>query len=262
MKYKNILVGADPELFLVEAQSGELRSAIGRIGGNKWEPRYIDDKGSAVQEDNVAVEFNIPPAATKKQFVKHIGRLLNYLADYVEDQNLLLSIVPAAIFPTSELNCQAALEFGCDPDFDVWRKVENSKPHLEGDLANLRSCGGHVHVSWDNPSTENQEDVVRAMDIFVGCPSILYDGDTLRRKLYGKAGAFRFKDYGIEYRTLSNFWLREPTLVEWVYDQTMKGLDYLNSGGKIDLEHAPLIQDCINTGNEASLLKLQQLYPI
>ena len=262
MKYENVQLGADPELFLVTAEGQELRSAIGRIGGNKWNPRPIDDKGSAVQEDNVAVEFNIPPAKTKKEFVHNIGTMLLYLSNYVKEQGLILNIVPAAYFPDKELAHPAALEFGCDPDFDVWSKRENEKPDLPEEYRNLRSCGGHIHVSWDKPERDTQETMIRMMDIFVGCPSIQYDGDLLRRKLYGKAGAFRFKDYGVEYRTPSNFWLREPSLVEWVYDRTMQGIDYLNSGGEIDLSHSDLILDCINNGNEVALFKLQQYYPI
>lgn len=261
MKYENIKVGADPELFLVD-KFGELRSAIGRIGGTKWEPRKLDDKGSAVQEDNVAVEFNIPPAGTKHEFLNSIGEMLQYLHNYVKHQGLSLNIVPAGIFLDEELFDPKALEFGCDPDFNVWLRAENPKPELPKELTNLRSCGGHIHVSWDNPKMQEQEGLIMAMDVFVGCLSIQYDGDTLRRRLYGRAGAFRFKDYGVEYRTLSNFWLREPSMVEWVYDQTHHALDFLNAGGEISRDHAVLINDCINNGNEAALLKIQQYYPV
>jgi hypothetical protein len=40
----------------------------------------------------------------------------------------------------------------------------------------------------------------------------------LARKLYGAAGRYRQPSYGVEYRTLSNFWLASPELVELVYD--------------------------------------------
>lgn len=260
MRYENIKLGADPELFLVD-KTGKLRSAIGLIGGSKWNPRKLDNKGSAVQEDNVAVEFNIPPAESRQEFVNSIGKMLMYIHNYVHDKGLSLNVVPAAIFDQDQLDNPKALEFGCDPDFSVWLQSENPKPELPAELKNLRSCGGHIHVSWSNPKMAEQEDLIMAMDVFVGCPSIQYDPDLLRRKLYGKAGAFRFKDYGVEYRTLSNFWLKEPTLVEWVYDQTNHAIDYLNSGGIVDRSHKELINDCINNGNEASLLKLHQYYP-
>ena len=34
------------------------------------------------------------------------------------------------------------------------------------------------------------------IDAYVGLPSILYDTDAERRKLYGKAGCFRLQPYG------------------------------------------------------------------
>jgi hypothetical protein len=37
---------------------------------------------------------------------------------------------------------------------------------------------------------------------------LFWDSDVNRRLLYGKAGTIRIKPYGIEYRTLSNFWLK------------------------------------------------------
>jgi hypothetical protein len=46
----------------------------------------------------------------------------------------------------------------------------------------------------------------------------------LRRELYGKAGAFRPKPYGVEYRVLSNRWLNSEALIRWVYNQSQLGM--------------------------------------
>lgn len=261
MRYQNISYGADPELFLTD-RSGSMRSAIGLIGGTKLQPRPIDEQGSAVQEDNVAVEFNIPPAKTKEEFVNNIDKVMNYLHNYVTQKDLLLCVVPAAYFPMEELLEPRAMEFGCEPDYNVWTKSVNKSPNPEGDLLRLRSAGGHLHISWDNPDTESAEEVVKAMDVFCGAASVVYDSDMLRRELYGNAGAFRFKPYGVEYRTLSNFWLRSPDLVGWVFDQASRAMDFLNTGQRVKKEHSKLIQTCINKGDESALEELQKYYPI
>lgn len=261
MRYNNIRYGADPELFLTD-RSGVLRSAIGKIGGSKREPRFIDDMGSAVQEDNVAVEFNIPPAKTKEEFVGSISHVMNYLHGYVSAMDLTLCVVPAARFPMEELLEPKAMEFGCEPDYNVWSKSINHKPDAYGENLTLRSAGGHLHVSWDDPDIESAEEVIKAMDVFCGAASIVHDSDMLRRKLYGSAGAFRFKPYGVEYRTLSNFWIRSPDLVGWLFDQANKAMEFLNTGQRIKDIHSKLIQSCINTGDESKLEELQKYYPI
>ena len=59
-------VGADPELFL--KSYGSYKSAVGLVGGSKWAPLPLNNKGDAILEDNVAVEFNIEPATSKDAF--------------------------------------------------------------------------------------------------------------------------------------------------------------------------------------------------
>lgn len=76
----------------------------------------------------------------------------------------------------------------------------------------------------------NRISVIRAMDFFLGIPSLLLDNDKERRKLYGKAGAYRTPHYGVEYRTLSNFWMRDKKLVEWVFNQTYEALEFVRAG--------------------------------
>ena len=59
---------------------------------------------------------------------------------------------------------------------------------------------------------------------------MLLDDGAKRRELYGKAGAYRVKPYGVEYRVLSNFWLKSPALMQWVYDNTILAFKRLLAG--------------------------------
>jgi hypothetical protein len=62
--------------------------------------------------------------------------------------------------------------------------------------------------------------------------------------LYGKAGAFRPKPYGAEYRTLSSFWIFSEPLREWAYRGIQRAVE-----STIDLP-GDKIQECINNGDE------------
>src|SRR5690606_27611941 len=88
----------------------------------------------------------------------------------------------------------------------------------------LRTAGGHIHVGYDNPDNAMSADIVLAMDVMLGVPSVLIDGDTRRRQMYGKAGCFRFKEYGLEYRTLSNFWIMSEERIRWAFRQTQQAV--------------------------------------
>jgi hypothetical protein len=63
-------LGADPEVFLKDRNNKHL-SVIGMIGAGKEDPLQVPGmpKGFTLQEDNVALEFGQPPAATADEFV-------------------------------------------------------------------------------------------------------------------------------------------------------------------------------------------------
>lgn len=243
-------IGADPELFLLK--DGKPFSAIGLIGGTKEEPKPLQKSGFFVQEDNVSVEFNVPPAHNHEEFIANIGYVMSSLKKKLK--KFEFSEDSALVFDEIQLMHPKAMEFGCEPDYNAWTKQINPRPRAAD--AALRSAGGHVHVG----TKEDPIEVIRAMDLFVGCPSILKDKGTLRRQLYGKAGAFRQKRYGCEYRTLSNFWIFKDELIKWVYDQTAKAIDFVESGETIDPKHGEIIQECINNSNEKAYELLRATY--
>lgn len=240
-------IGCDPEVFLID-NVGKFISSIGKIGGSKKQPQPIGN-GCAIQEDNVAVEFNTPPCRTADEFVEHIQHNLNYLTEKAASMNLKLSITPSAVFDDSELQTRAAKEFGCEPDYNAWDYgAVNPKPRAAN--PNLRSAGGHVHVGLPDNGIDKLA-VVQAMDLFVGIPLMKYDSDTARRELYGKAGAFRDKSYGIEYRTPSNVWITSPELIKFVYAQTARAVEFAEAGYTFNDEQAEKIQRSINTSDLA-----------
>lgn len=243
-------IGCDPEFFI--KQHDKHVSAIGMIGGTKDHPRPLKRKGFAILEDNVSVEFNIAPCHDHESFIESIQYVMTGLKKSLPEYEF--SKESAVVFDEDQLKHPQALEFGCEPDYNAWTKSINPRPKASD--ANLRSAGGHVHVG----TQEDPIEVIRAMDLFLGVPSIRMDKGALRRKLYGKAGCFRQKEYGCEYRTLSNFWIFTPELIKWVYDQTEKAINFVEEGNTISEDYGRAIQDCINNSNEDAYAFLAETY--
>jgi len=240
-------IGSDPELFLVDASSAFV-SAIDKIGGSKEHPQPLLELGDgyAVQEDNVAVEFNIPAADSRQTFINNINKAQQYLSQRVAQMGLRFSKESATSFPLTELQDYRAFEFGCDPDFNAWRMGKMNARPKAADPA-LRSAGGHVHVGHKFKSKKEAIRFIQYMDLFLGVGSVLMDKGELRKQLYGAAGAFRYKPYGVEYRTLSNFWIFSDDLIGWVWDMTSTALDAWQNRVEFD-GHA--VQEAINKNNK------------
>lgn len=221
-----ITVGCDPELMIQDKKSGQLKSAIKILKGRKHEPEKVD--GGFVHSDNVNLEFNCAPAKTAAEFAKNIGKVIKESNRLVGKSNVLI-VRASANFPKSELDDAEAKEFGCEPDYDAW-KLKVNKPPKEAAASPFRTCGGHIHVGMTPKSKKLlSEDMgkirtIKMMDLVLGTLSVILDSDPTsmeRRALYGGAGAHRPKSYGVEYRSIGNFWVKSPELVELMHDLTV-----------------------------------------
>ena len=263
--------GCDPELFVTD-ENGELVSAAGLIPGTKQEPHKVD-KG-AVQVDGMAAEFNIDPASSFDEWNDNIVTVLKQLKGMLP-RGYGFRIDPAVRFSQSVMDAQTpkAKELGCDPDFNAWTGEVNPYPDTTEDPL-LRTASGHVHIGWcaDEPMPVTDEihvghcrDLVKQLDWFLGAWSVLKDSDVTRRKLYGKAGAFRPKPYGVEYRVLSNFWITSKNLRKDVWNRLQLAVDSMatnelsKNGYK---KYNSMVQEIINEGQKDSQLFKSIYYPL
>jgi hypothetical protein len=213
-------LGSDPELFL-QRDSAPL-PVCGLIGGTKEKPIPMEGmpKGYFIQEDNVMLEFNIPPAMNSRQFASNIQQALLHIFTRVKE-TLNADIIPSCrvLFPAAVLNRQGAHMFGCSKDFDAYANGQAHAPleptNLRGPGGEWRFAGGHIHVGYA-PRGIPEFVAAQFADVFLGLRSVPYDKQEKRRQLYGKAGRFRPTPYGIEYRTLSNFWLFDEGLTRGI----------------------------------------------
>lgn len=227
-----IKVGADPELFVREAGTEKFVSAFNLIKGTKQEPFPV--KCGAVQVDGMALEFNIDPVEKRDEWVHNLNTVLGALRDMVPD-DFDFALEATAHFDPDYLDRQPheALNLGCDPDFNAYSGKMNVPPNIN---LPMRTAAGHIHVGWREGSGDSDMQeacvIVKQMDYILGLPSLLLDADVERRKMYGKAGAFRVKPYGVEYRVLSNFWLKSEKLMEWAFDSTKKAMSLVVDEGR------------------------------
>lgn len=249
-------VGSDPEIFLKDKQGNPI-TAIGLIGGTKSRPRKT--KHGSVQEDGCAAEFNSLPAYSLEEFIRNHNLILGDLTDILKPLDLELDLYsPSVNFRMDQLNSEQAQTSGCLPDYNAWMVAEN--PIVDLYEKTLRVAGGHLHIGFDCNGMADMMSFTKVLDMHLGVPSVILDNDKERRELYGKAGAhrpkFKKKDGfdGIEYRTLSNFWLRSDQLMSWVYNQ----VEHVNSNWKelteVADDNGEEIQHIINTGDSEGAL--------
>ena len=253
MENKIVLIGSDPELFV--GRNGVVNYAIGRIGGSKDVPRPVEF--GALQEDNVLMEYNIDPAGSSEQFIHNIKAVLEQgrgvLAEF--DLDVVRGMSSHVFDPDVLMEAgDAAWVFGCEPDHNGWTGRTNRFPRDVNPL--LRTAGGHLHIGFghlEEVTRQNSRQVIQMCDYLLGLPSILMDPDDERRQLYGKAAAMRYKSYGAEYRTLSNFWLFSDELIGWAYANARAAYERKDElQGFIEIVSGAEVQRIINENDKAA----------
>lgn len=216
-----LLIGADPEFFVRKRQHiipGHVFSL-----GTKQKP--METKHGFIQNDGLAVEVNVRPAATREAFIQNIFGVRDDLIQEIGNEHYLVTR-PSVFFGNKTLARfpAAVRDLGCSPDYNAYTARMNTSPCAEN--IPFRTGAGHVHIGWsegENPRSIKHFGkccrIVKVLDYYLGLPSLIWDKDKRRRRLYGLSGSFRPKPYGLEYRVLSNRWLETEKMMGYVFDR-------------------------------------------
>jgi len=248
-------VGADPELFIKD-RSGILVSGFSMIRGTKVHPFPVN-KG-AVQVDGIALEYNIDPATTVEDFVNNNCTVMRSLIKMIPP-NLEFNIIPCVDITPDFYKSQPdeAMMLGCEPSYNAYSEdVEKVSP-----LSHIRTAAGHLHLGWTDDTEANNAQhffdccaLVKELDVFYNVLTLHYSDIELemkRKMLYGAAGSFRPKSYGVEYRALSNFWIKDEELMKKVFEIAQTVFNRMLTGEK-------LLSD-IYTGRELDRVTKEQI---
>ena len=250
---KVIAVGSDPEFF-IQTKEGTIVPSRGIIPGTKTKPRPLI--WGAVHRDNVLCELNPLPAKSEEEFSYNFFRLKKEVEEkFLDKKNLSLVTKTSHVFDPSMLNYREAQEFGCSGDSSIW---DREQPPIDP-FTCLRSAGGHIHIAIEDMRQSDVVAVISNLDLLVSVPLVQLDTDKFRRTMYGRAGCFRIKPYGIEYRTPSNAWCSTDELRRWVFRQVTTAVEapvlVLGPASKF-------VRECIDNSDVANSEYLCQLFSL
>lgn len=237
-----VMFGCDPEFFF--EKNGQIIGSEKIIDikkgfgtGQKGKSKYI--------VDGVQAELNPEPNACRASLANEISKCFRDLhAKISADKSLSINFKPTVKITKEELMSldEKSRTFGCAPSKNINKKSKNSVHLRDPKTYMYRSAGGHIHIgAVENgayhPGGNTTKFVLREparliaiMDIIVGNTCVLIDRDPSnkeRRKVYGKAGEYRTPPHGVEYRTLSNFWLRSYPLMSFVMNLSRMSVSIL-----------------------------------
>lgn len=89
---------------------------------------------------------------------------------------------------------------------------------------------------------------------------MLYDSDTRRRSLYGKAGAFRLTSYGVEARMLSSAMYADEKLMRIVWNGILQAIQAYNDN--YELPPSDYICNAINNSDVKLAQTLMKKYGV
>lgn len=251
---QDITIGCDPEFFLFDSTTGKYVSAHGLVPGDKKNPYKL--KKGAVQLDGTAIEFNINPTNDPKEFKENILSVLKEIRAMVP-KKYSFSFVPEVFYEKQyfdEVIPKECLVLGCEPDFSsVTGKMKAIPKFRSGSrYERMRTGAGHIHVGWTSGVQSPHQgshfedtklvsyQLYRLFCDYYRLQNLWEISMSERNKLYGSEGAFRPKPYGLEFRALSNAWVKYPNIYSFIAGITQSSVFCLYSTG-----YLPILGDIV-----------------
>jgi hypothetical protein len=231
MKYHNYMqpsFGADPEAFL--RNDGKIVASHELLD----KPKLAWGE-SSLARDGVQVELQPWCSTCRQTTATYIRDIMLYLQALAVEKKMTVSPDIVVELTQEEYDSlpEEAQVLGCQPSSNIYgvKPIEVDKDWK------IRSAGGHLHfgiVSQEDATHANKiwwdvgvERQVAIWDMLLGTMSVMLDrsDQSLRRQAYGRAGEYRRQPHGLEYRVLSNFWLRSYTLWSLVTGMARCGMN-------------------------------------
>lgn len=208
--------GVDPEFFIMDPKN-KIVPAFTFLGNKNNKTRILSTEGY-IFADGFGIEINTKSYGCRQSFCEQIYNTFNEINKLREKfgKDYSLSFNATEEVDKKLLNTYnfEDVMWGCEPTlniYDIKVKLPNPFTHK------YRYSGGHIHISYGNSlTTENIPIMVKALDVFLGTLSVLLEDnvtESLRRRYYGLPGEYRKQSYGFEYRTLSNYYYKHPSLM-------------------------------------------------
>lgn len=216
---QDVSIGCDPEMFITSSKGDILGSEhLLPEGGMSAGDR--DD--SKIVRDGVQIELNPEANECRAYLGNEVHRCFRDLNEELKNSDMKPDFSPVVEVSKRELDrlSEKSREFGCAPSFNSHTKSTTKVGELDGSTYRTRCAGGHIHLGGGYGALSKPEILVPILDILVGNTAVLLDrdaGQKERRKYYGQAGEYRLPPHGLEYRTLSNFWLRAYPLASFMW---------------------------------------------
>lgn len=258
-KIKILKFGSDPEFLLRFKESKELVSSIGIIPGTKEKPETVQELGDGytIQIDNVLGEISVAPSETVEGLWDNIQKALGYVSNNILPNDIEIYHASSGTYTDEQLDNDIARLFGCSPSYNAWSGMDNTPPEA-GDIK-FRGCGAHIHLSYENPTEQTNCLIGQVFDLFCTLPSVLIDPDTNRRNFYGQAGEIRHCTYGVELRTLGGFILSDKSIYDYMMNNLLEAIEFLNSGKTMSADIQMGIQFAINTQSKDVALDILEV---
>jgi hypothetical protein len=226
--YHGINLGCDPEIFL----SKKVRGRDSIVPSDAIIPREGLKCGMGqIVQDGIQVEIHpiaTPCRANTSNYLQACFRILDARIKEADKQpgleTLKADFRQVIKLTKGEMSrlLPSQKELGCMPSLNAYGRKHIQK---DGSKYMIRSAAGHIHIGTDmfvsnDHGVYDTAHVVRILDVLVGNTAVMIDMDPLaaeRRKVYGRAGEYRLPKHGLEYRTLSNFWLQDYKLMSLMF---------------------------------------------
>jgi len=228
------LLGCDPEFFFTK--DGSVIGAENIL--NKENP------GNTLIIDGIQAEINPKPETCRQFLANNIAECIKLAASEAKKQGATLDFSQAKTLSKKELKTASKENraLGCKPSESAYKSrailVKNKEdyPHRAG--------AGHIHIGGGKPRQNALQEAIHTntvrfvemLDIIVGNTCVMLDTDPanrIRRRTYGRAGEYRIASHGgLEYRVLSNFWLKNYVIMSLVFGLTRQAAEIMMLSNK------------------------------